>query len=78
MGNFLRNAVKIRNAKPYFKARCFLYSPPISSDMLACQVDVRVANAAITACARGGQWQQALAIFQHLHDLGRADVAWHP
>ena len=40
-------------------------------------MDVRVANAAITACERAGQWQQALAIFQHLQDLGRADVAWH-
>ena len=37
---------------------------------------VRVFNAGISACEKGSQWEQSLAIFQHLHDQQQADDPW--
>eukprot|EP00438_Fugacium_kawagutii_P011065 Skav221292 [mRNA] locus=scaffold2775:281968:283553:+ [translate_table: standard] len=39
-------------------------------------LDVSVANAAITACDKGSQWRQALLIFQQLLDGWKADDSW--
>lgn len=44
--------------------------------LLEDDLDVSVANAAITACDKGGQWRQGLLIFQQLLGRWKADDSW--
>lgn len=37
---------------------------------------IRAANAAITACHRGSQWQQAVLMLEHVRQHARPDASW--